>query len=185
MALFSRLAILVVCGALFVAITVSPAVASPEVSVDASEKKIVMPTDPAADPEATDAASHGESMNGVAEVAPGEGDADADAGADADEGEKMDLKPIAETLAADPDFSILLAAVSVAADDTGKPLAEDIAAEGPFTVFAPTDAAFTAFLAETGKTPEEVLADPNLRDIVANHVLTGYVSGGPSVGVSV
>jgi len=42
-----------------------------------------------------------------------------------------------------------------------------------FTVFAPDDAAFAAFLAETGKTPEEVLASPDLRETIANHILAG------------
>ena len=40
-------------------------------------------------------------------------------------------------------------------------------------VFAPNDAAFTAFLVESGKTPEEILADPKLRETVANHVIEG------------
>ena len=64
-------------------------------------------------------------------------------------------------------------AEEVAADAEGKKLPEDLAAEGPFTLFAPDDAAFTAFITETGKSPEEILADDNLREILANHVVAG------------
>lgn len=40
-------------------------------------------------------------------------------------------------------------------------------------MFAPNDAAFADFLEQSGKTPEEILADVNLREILANHVLEG------------
>ena len=52
-------------------------------------------------------------------------------------------KPLAEVLAADGDFSTLLAAVAVAKDDASAVI-DDLAGEGPFTVFAPTDDAFKA-----------------------------------------
>lgn len=40
-------------------------------------------------------------------------------------------------------------------------------------VFAPNDAAFADFLEQSGKTPQEILADVNLREILANHVVEG------------
>ena len=53
-------------------------------------------------------------------------------------------------------------------------LAETLSGDGPFTVFAPTDAAFAALPAGT---VEALLADPSgaLTDILKNHVLAGKV----------
>lgn len=42
-----------------------------------------------------------------------------------------------------------------------------------FTVFAPTDAAFEAYLAEEGLTEEELLAAPGLADVLLYHVIEG------------
>jgi len=44
---------------------------------------------------------------------------------------------------------------------------------GPFTVFAPTDAAFTEALADLNLTPGQLLASPDLGDILAYHVVPG------------
>merc|ERR1712194_331033 len=44
---------------------------------------------------------------------------------------------------------------------------------GPFTVFAPTDAAFTALLDTLGVTKAELLARDDLADILKYHVLSG------------
>ena len=46
-------------------------------------------------------------------------------------------------------------------------------AGGKFTVFAPTDAAFTAFLNDAGLTPAQLLASPDLDDILLYHVISG------------
>ena len=46
---------------------------------------------------------------------------------------------------------------------------------GPFTVFAPTDAAFTAFLTANNLTAAALLADPNLSSILLNHVVGAKV----------
>ncbi|MBN1790459.1 MAG: fasciclin domain-containing protein, partial [Bacteroidales bacterium] len=56
-------------------------------------------------------------------------------------------------------------------------LADDLAGEGPFTVFAPTDAAFKALPAGT---IEALLEDPtgDLADILLYHVATGKVMSG-------
>jgi transforming growth factor-beta-induced protein len=75
---------------------------------------------------------------------------------------------IAAVAAADANFSILLQALQTAGLDTV--LADE---SGKFTVFAPTDAAFTAFLADAGLTPAQLLASPDLSDILLYHVISG------------
>ncbi len=68
------------------------------------------------------------------------------------------------------EFGILVEAV-VAAD-----LATTLSAPGPFTVFAPTDAAFAALLAELGVTKSALLADkPLLTKVLTYHVVSGRV----------
>ena len=47
--------------------------------------------------------------------------------------------------------------------------------EGPFTVFAPTDAAFTLLLEELDLTDEELLGHPQLAQILLYHVVPGKV----------
>jgi uncharacterized surface protein with fasciclin (FAS1) repeats len=66
-------------------------------------------------------------------------------------------------------FTTLLAA----ADAAG--LVGTLNGEGPFTVFAPTDAAFEAALTELGLTAEELLASPDLEGILLYHVVPGNV----------
>jgi uncharacterized surface protein with fasciclin (FAS1) repeats len=66
-----------------------------------------------------------------------------------------------------PEFTTLLAAVSEAG------LAEALAGEGPFTVFAPTDAAFATALETLGITAEDLLANPDLANILLYHVVGG------------
>lgn len=71
---------------------------------------------------------------------------------------------------ADPQFSILVEAV-VAAD-----LAGALKGAGPFTVFAPTNAAFAAALTELGITKEALLADKALLSkILTYHVVPAKV----------
>jgi uncharacterized surface protein with fasciclin (FAS1) repeats len=75
---------------------------------------------------------------------------------------------VAEAAADDPaEFTVLLAALKMAG------LVDALNGEGPFTVFAPTDAAFGALLEELGVTAEELLADPNLANILLYHVVSG------------
>ncbi|MDZ7801443.1 MAG: fasciclin domain-containing protein [Trueperaceae bacterium] len=50
-------------------------------------------------------------------------------------------------------------------------LGTTLSEEGPFTVFAPTDAAFEAALEALGISAEELLADPALADILGYHVV--------------
>jgi len=68
-----------------------------------------------------------------------------------------------------PSFSVLVEAV-VAAD-----LAGTLSGTGPFTVFAPTNGAFTAALGELGITKAALLASPGLASILTYHVVAGDV----------
>jgi uncharacterized surface protein with fasciclin (FAS1) repeats len=77
---------------------------------------------------------------------------------------------ILETAVAAGDFTTLAAAVDAAG------LTETLQGEGPFTVFAPTDAAFEAALADLDMTAEELLADTEtLTSILTYHVISGEV----------
>jgi uncharacterized surface protein with fasciclin (FAS1) repeats len=75
---------------------------------------------------------------------------------------------IADVAAADADLSTLVAALEAAdlVDTLDDPT-------GEFTVFAPTNAAFSALLADLGLTVDELLADPGLSDILTYHVVAG------------
>jgi transforming growth factor-beta-induced protein len=70
---------------------------------------------------------------------------------------------------ANPSFSVLVQAVTTAN------LAGTLGGTGPFTVFAPTDAAFTATLEELQLTAEQLLASPDLAAILTYHVVPGDV----------
>ena len=78
---------------------------------------------------------------------------------------------IAEVAAENGNFTILLAALTEAG--LAATFADDAA--GPFTVFAPTDDAFAALLVELGLTADELLASPDLADILTYHVTEGSV----------
>lgn len=67
------------------------------------------------------------------------------------------------------DFTILVQAIEAAG------LTETLKGEGPFTVFAPTDAAFTELMNSTGMDAEELLASSALSDILLYHVVAGSV----------
>ena len=75
---------------------------------------------------------------------------------------------VAGAAAGDPaEFTVLLAALETAG------LVDALNGEGPFTVFAPTDAAFGALLEDLGITAEELLANPDLANILLYHVVSG------------
>jgi uncharacterized surface protein with fasciclin (FAS1) repeats len=81
-----------------------------------------------------------------------------------------DLDNVVQIAQSDSRFSILAEAV-VAAD-----LADTLSGPGPFTVFAPTNAAFAALLTELGVTKDELLANkPLLTAVLQYHVLSGAV----------
>jgi uncharacterized surface protein with fasciclin (FAS1) repeats len=77
---------------------------------------------------------------------------------------------IVETAQAAGSFTTLVAALQAASLD------DDLAGAGPFTVFAPTDAAFDALPAGT---VDALLADPDaLADILLYHVVSGQAFAG-------
>lgn len=59
-------------------------------------------------------------------------------------------------------------------------LDEELANGGPFTLFAPNNTAFTRFLNDNKLSSAELLALPNLEDIIKNHLLEGVL---PSAGI--
>lgn len=73
---------------------------------------------------------------------------------------------IAEVAAGNPDLSTLVAALQAAGLD------QTLAADGQYTVFAPTNEAFTAALEKLGITQEELLADKDmLTKVLTYHVV--------------
>jgi len=79
-------------------------------------------------------------------------------------------KNLVQTAQSLPDFSILVEAVVAAG------LAPTLSGAGPFTVFAPTNAAFAALLGELGVTKDQLLADTSLLTAVLTyHVLDARV----------
>lgn len=80
-----------------------------------------------------------------------------------------------------PEFTTLLAAVQ-AADPA---VLAELTGAGPYTVFAPTDAAFTAALEALGLTADELLADTEtLTSILAYHVVPGYFDAETAIAVA-
>ena len=83
---------------------------------------------------------------------------------------------IVDTAAANPQFKTLVAAVKAAG------LVDTLKGTGPFTVFAPTDAAFAKL---GSKTIDALLADPaKLKSILTYHVVPGSVYSGDVVKLS-
>lgn len=77
-------------------------------------------------------------------------------------------KNVVQTAIANPDFSILVEAVTSAG------LVDTLSAPGPFTVFAPTNAAFAALLTELGVTKSELLDNKALlTKVLTYHVVSG------------
>ena len=75
------------------------------------------------------------------------------------------------------DFTTLVAAVQAAG------LVETLSGEGPFTVFAPSDDAFAAALDSLGLTADELLASPDLADILTYHVVAGEVDAETAISL--
>lgn len=77
---------------------------------------------------------------------------------------------IVDTAKSNTDLSILVEAVEAAG------LANTLKGPGPLTVFAPTNTAFAALLAELGITKAQLLADKNLlTTVLTYHVVAGNV----------
>lgn len=93
---------------------------------------------------------------------------DAEDGSDAGEGGDADAPgSIVDTVAQAGRFGALHVAIKTAG------LVDTLEGEGPFTVFAPTDAAF----ARLGPTLDELLADPErLARILKHHIVAGDLS---------
>ena len=83
-----------------------------------------------------------------------------------DDDTTADVGNIVEVASANGSFTTLVAALETAGLD-------DVLADESrdFTVFAPTDAAFEALLAHLGISAADLLADPNLSDILLYHVV--------------
>lgn len=76
---------------------------------------------------------------------------------------------IVDIAAGNEDFSILVAALQKAE------LVAALQGDGPFTVFAPTNAAFEKLLAALGISAEDLLAQPDLAKVLLHHVVSGKV----------
>ncbi|SFC52243.1 Uncaracterized surface protein containing fasciclin (FAS1) repeats [Alkalibacterium subtropicum] len=79
---------------------------------------------------------------------------------------------IVEIALGNDDFSILVSALQKAE------LVETLQGDGPFTVFAPTNAAFEDLLGALDITAEELLAQPDLANVLTYHVVPGAVMAG-------
>ncbi len=76
---------------------------------------------------------------------------------------------IVDIASGNKDFSILVAALQKAN------LVETLQGKGPFTVFAPTNAAFEDLLKALNITAEQLLAQPDLAKVLTYHVVAGKV----------
>ena len=85
-------------------------------------------------------------------------------------------KDIVDT-AVDNDLATLVAAVQAAG------LEATLRGEGPFTVFAPTEAAFAQLLIVLEVTAAELLAHPRLKEVLLYHVVPGLVLEDALVGL--
>jgi uncharacterized surface protein with fasciclin (FAS1) repeats len=91
---------------------------------------------------------------------------------------ESDPGTIVDVAVASGEFQTLVAAVTAAG------LVETLSGEDEFTVFAPTDEAFTAALTSLDITAEELLADPDtLTSILTYHVVSGEVLAADVVGL--
>ena len=79
---------------------------------------------------------------------------------------------IVEIASATPELSSLVAALQAADGD----LVSVLNGNGPFTVLAPTNAAFNAFLSANGFANLEAVPTDVLANILLNHVITGNVA---------
>jgi len=91
---------------------------------------------------------------------------------DNDDGGMMQSNTVADFVVANSaDYSILLAALQRADGD----LVTTLSGAGPFTVFAPNDAAFNAFLSANGFASINDVPTDVLSQILLNHVVSGAV----------
>ncbi len=82
---------------------------------------------------------------------------------------KVPNSTVVEIAVGNPDFSILVEAVTKAG------LGEALSAEGPFTIFAPTNAAFESLFSRLGVSGIKDLTSEQLTPILTYHVVPGKV----------
>jgi uncharacterized surface protein with fasciclin (FAS1) repeats len=91
--------------------------------------------------------------------------------------DEMSMNDLMSRIIDEGDLSILDDAIH-AAD-----LQDTFHTEGPFTVFAPTDAAFEAYLGEMGMTAEDALGDVDaLTELLLAHVVDGTEDAAAVIG---
>jgi uncharacterized surface protein with fasciclin (FAS1) repeats len=83
--------------------------------------------------------------------------------------DNTNLDSIVEIASADPQFSILVEAL-VKAD-----LVDALSGDGPFTVFAPTNTAFSNLLDDLGVASLDDVDEATLKNILLHHVVSGKV----------
>lgn len=88
---------------------------------------------------------------------------------DDDDTPMIETNTIVDVASGNASFSTLVAALDRA------DLVATLSTPGPFTVFAPTNDAFGSFLDANGLTADQLLANPNLADILTYHVVSGSV----------
>ncbi|EAZ82046.2 fasciclin domain protein [Algoriphagus machipongonensis] len=88
-----------------------------------------------------------------------------------DDDDDMTPEPenLVEVIDGDPDFMILSSAIAEAG------LEGALSGTGPFTVFAPNDAAIEAYILNNSLTPADLLSNAELADILSYHVVSGSV----------
>jgi uncharacterized surface protein with fasciclin (FAS1) repeats len=85
--------------------------------------------------------------------------------------------PVIPTFAvSNPEFSILVQALT--RSDLSANYATVLSGTGPFTAFAPTNAAFAALLTELGATSLDDIDAPTLEKVLTYHVVSGNVLAG-------
>ncbi|MCE2612593.1 fasciclin domain-containing protein [Flavobacteriaceae bacterium D16] len=99
---------------------------------------------------------------------------------DDDGGPSIDTQQnILEIALGTPELSLLVAALQAADGDLVNVLQQD----GPFTVLAPTNAAFTAFLASNGFNSLDDVPTDVLSQILLNHVISADLTAGDLAGL--
>lgn len=92
--------------------------------------------------------------------------AGADASAESDSADDAPAGDVLEVAAAEGDLNMFLAATEAAG------VMDGLHGTGPFTVFVPTDDAFSAYLDEAGMSQAEVFADADaVRRLVEHHIV--------------
>ncbi len=92
---------------------------------------------------------------------------------------KAESSTVVDIAVSNSDFSILVDAVKKAG------LVDALSADGPFTVFAPTNAAFESLFSELGVDGVEDLTAEQLTPILTYHVVSGKVMSGDLSNTSV